>query len=62
MITRRLNDHTNDDLLFEFQLAEHLHMTHAQVRDMDNWELKAWNAYLLRKEQLEQLERQRQGR
>lgn len=47
---------------FEFQLAEHLHKTVAEIREMDHDEYVRWNAYLLRKQQLEEIAaKQRRG-
>lgn len=40
---------------FEFQLAEHLHMTVGEVRQMNGAEYIEWQAYLMRKDQLKQV-------
>lgn len=41
--------------LFLFQLAEHLHKSVAEIRQLDELEIIGWNRYLLRKEQQRQI-------
>lgn len=53
---------SDGDAEFEFQLAEHLHKTVAEIREMTNDEFVRWNAYLLRKQQLEEVAAKTRGR
>lgn len=49
--------------LFDYQLADRLHMTVADVRRMSHEEWVTWNAYIRREQQYQEMERQaRQAR